>query len=82
MVNLGFEKCMDNKAYLNFVPLIYQERSNYQSHHVIVFDVNRFEVSRHFSLLSNINIRNHLRRNAQGFGTYAITRTSEVYKQK
>lgn len=41
LVKLGFEKCMDNRTQLDFVPLIYQERSTNESHHLVVYDVNK-----------------------------------------
>lgn len=68
LVKLGFEKCMDSRTLLDFVPLIYQERSNQESHHLIVFDVNKMQISRHYSLLSNISVRKHIRKTATGFG--------------
>lgn len=61
MVNIGFEKVMDNRTLIDFVPLIYQERSTQDSHHFIVFDVNSMKVVRHYSLLSNISIRKRIR---------------------
>lgn len=82
LVNLGFEKCMDSRTLLDFVPLIYQERSSQETHHLIVFDVNRMQVSRHYSLLSNLGFRNRLRKTAAGFGVYTLTRTSDIFNQK
>jgi len=72
---------MDSRTQLDFVPLIYQERSSKETHHLVVFDVNRMEISRHYSLLSNVTIRDHLRHTAAGFGCYTLTRTSDVFSQ-
>ena len=79
LVSLGFEKCMDNRTELDFVPIIYQERGSLESHHLIVYDVNTQSVIRHYSLLSNIDIRKKIRKTKQGFGTYILTRTSDVF---
>lgn len=81
-LNLGFEKCFDNKSHIDFIPIIYQIRNNTQSHHLIVFDIARMEVIRHGSILSNMNVRSHLRISEAGFGEYTLTRTSDIFNQK
>jgi hypothetical protein len=79
LVNLTFEKVMDLKDNIDFLPIIYQEKAGYKSHHLIIFDLHKMRVVKHQNLLSNMSIRSRLRVSTTGFGLYSLTRTSEVY---
>lgn len=90
-VHLTFEKCMDSKQELNYIPLVYQlvgepeKQIDFSSHHFIVFDVKKQKIIRQFNMLPNQNMREYLKRRTlfeegeRGEGVYTITRTSEVY---
>jgi hypothetical protein len=77
---LTFEKIFDNKSHIDFIPIIYQEKGSMDSHHIILFDVERMEVVRHAVTLPNMEMRKCMRKTFTGFYQYTITRTSEVYK--
>ena len=82
LINLIFEKCVDMRPNVDFVPFVYQEKSGAKTHKLCVFDIHKMKVIKHVSIISNIGLRNHLRKSPAGFGTYTLTRTSEVYNQK
>lgn len=77
-IHLTFEKCMDNRAKINFVPLIYQHAGSV-THHIIIFDVSTQQVVRHFPLLPNKALRGKLR-TVGDHGVYTLTRTSDVFE--
>jgi len=95
-INLTFEKCIDNKTQIDFVPIVYQlkyknlqnkyaedfERKKGLQPHMLVFDVQKMEVVRHTSILAKIQARRYTRRNEMGFNEYTLTRTSDVFNQK
>jgi len=48
----------------------------------LVFDIEKMQVVRHTSVLSDMSIRPFLRKSLAGFVEYTLTRTSEVFVQK
>jgi len=79
LINLGFEKCLDMRSSIDFLPIIYQERSAIRTHHLLIFDIEKMRVVRQTSIISNLSVRNHLRKSCAGFGEYTITRTSDAF---
>ena len=82
VLKLTFEKCMDNRTNIDFLPIIYQEKSSINTHHFIVYDVFKMKIVRHCSLRGNLEIRELLRKDDNDFGCYTLTRTSDVFEQK
>lgn len=63
-----------------FVPIIYQERMNVSTHHLLVFDVHKMKVVKQQNINSNMAMRSRLRMTTTGFGEFTLTRTSDYYK--
>lgn len=80
-VHLTFEKCYDNRSNIDFIPIIYQDKSSQRSHHLIIFDAERLKVVRHTMIVSTLPLRAVQRTNEQGFHVYNLTRTSDVHDQ-
>jgi hypothetical protein len=49
-LHLTFERCMDNRTEIDFLPIIYQEKSNIASHRMLMYDVIKQRVTRHTHL--------------------------------
>lgn len=62
-VHLTFEKCMDSRVGLDYIPLIYQlvadedQPIDFSTHHFIMFDVKKQKVVRHYNMLPNMFVR-------------------------
>lgn len=44
LINLSFEKVFDLKSNVDFIPIVYQERSLIKTHSLLVFDINKMQV--------------------------------------
>jgi hypothetical protein len=80
LINLTFEKIVDMKNYMEFIPLIYQEKSSVTTHHLVMFDIHKMRVVKHQNINSSMALRNRLRLTTTGFAEYTLTRTSDVFK--
>jgi len=61
VINLTFEMLFDMRTPLEFVPIIYQEKSSLQTHHLLIFSFDKMKIVRRTSLLSNLQIRKTLK---------------------
>ena len=82
ILKLTFEKCIDNRTNIDFLPMIYQERSSINTHHLIVYDIRKMKIVRHCNLRGNLEVRDLLRKDDNNFGYYTLTRTSDVFAQQ
>ena len=47
LINLNFEKLVDHRPNIDFVPFIYQEKSSVKTHRFCVFDIHKMRVVKH-----------------------------------
>lgn len=78
-INLTFETCYDNRACINFIPFIYQEKKSLQTHNMCIFDIEKMMVTKHHCINTNKVARRFLRYNDFGFAIYTLTRTSDCF---
>lgn len=81
-INLTFEICFDNRSCINFIPFIYQEKKSLQTHHLLIFDIEKMMVTKHHCINTNKVARKFLRYNEFGFAIYTLTRTSDCFDQR
>jgi len=80
-VHLTFETCIDMKENIDFIPVVYQERSKAQSHHLLIFDIFKREFVEMTSVSPPAHMRSNVRKSETGFVNYTLTRTSDPYEQ-
>lgn len=67
---------------IEFIPFIYQDRKNQDSHSLLILDIEKMQVIQKSCINSNLEMRKYIRKSEAGFSCYTLTRTSEVFNQK